>query len=61
MTNFNKPLTNKRLENIRKQFLAHHDRILDMYDAGSFVEVKGTVGGDVVTYRYYNNGEVFER
>lgn len=61
MTNFNKPLTNKRLENIRKQFLAINDRILDMYDAGSFVEVTGTVGGDVVTYRYYNNGKVYQR
>lgn len=61
MTNFNKPINNKRLDNVRKRFLEHHDRILDMYDAGAFVEVTGTVGGDVVTYRYYNNGDVFER
>lgn len=61
MTNFNKPLKNKRLDDIRKRFLAINDRILDMYDAGSFVEVTGTVGGDVVTYRYYNNGKVYQR
>ena len=37
------------------------DKILDVYDAGNFVEVVGRKGGDVLTFRVYNNGEICER
>ena len=35
--------------------------IIEMYDCGSFWEVTGRAGGDVLTYRIYSNGSVCER
>lgn len=58
---FNKPRTNKRVEDAKRRFMECYDYILDVYDAGDFVEIVGRVGGDTVTLRYYNNGDVFER
>ena len=37
------------------------DYIIDYYDTPDFVEVTGRVGGDVVTYRIYDDGSVYER
>ena len=37
------------------------DYIMDYYAAPDFVEVTGRVGGDVVTYRIYDDGSVYER
>lgn len=35
--------------------------IIDYYKTADFVEVTGKAGGDVLTYRIYNNGQVIER
>ena len=37
------------------------DYIMDYYAAPDFVEVTGRVGGDVITYRIYDDGSVYER
>ena len=37
------------------------DKILNTYRAKDFVEVIGQKGGDVYTYRIYNNGSITER
>lgn len=34
------------------------DKVLDSYDAGNFVEITIRQGGDVNTYRVYNNGAI---
>ena len=35
--------------------------IIDHRTAPDFVEVTGKIGGDVVTYRIYNDGSMYER
>lgn len=37
------------------------DKVLDCYDAGSFVEITIRQGGDVNTYRVYNSGAITAR
>lgn len=37
------------------------DKVLDSYDAGSFVEITVRQGGDVNTYRVYNSGAITAR
>ena len=37
------------------------DYIMDYYATPDFVEVTGRMGGDVITYRIYDDGSVYER
>ena len=37
------------------------DYVMDHYTAPDFVEVTGKMGGDVITYRIYDDGSVYER
>lgn len=37
------------------------DTIIDYYETKEFTEVTGRAGGDVLTYRIYNDGTVTER
>ena len=37
------------------------DTILDIYQTGSYIEFTCRAGGDVCTYRVYNNGTITER
>ena len=37
------------------------DYIIDCYAAPDFVEVTGKMGGDIITYRIYDGGSVYER
>ena len=37
------------------------DNIIDYYETRDFIEVTGRAGGDVLTYRIYNNGTVTEK
>lgn len=41
--------------------LEHLEYIMDHRTAPDFVEVTGRMGGDVVTYRIYNDGSIYER
>ena len=37
------------------------DYIMDFYVAPDFVEVTGRMDGDVITYRIYDDGSMYER
>ena len=37
------------------------DRILDVYAWADFVDITGTMGGDVIKRRYYDNGTECDR
>ena len=37
------------------------DYIMDYYTAPDFIEVTGRMGGDVIIYRIYDDGSVYER
>lgn len=41
--------------------LEQMDYTMDYHTAPDFVEVTGRVGGDVITYRIYDDGSVYER
>ena len=53
--------TTERVKNAQNKALEHLDYILEMVPASDFVEIVGRVGGDVVTYRVYNDGSVCEK
>lgn len=46
---------------VKRQFKGRFDKIIDTYDCGDFVEITGRIGGDVITYRVYNDGRICER
>ncbi len=35
--------------------------ITDVHETPDFVEVRGECGGDVLTYRVYDDGDIYER
>ena len=37
------------------------DYIMDYYTAPDFVEVTGKMGGDIITYRIYDDDSVYKR
>lgn len=53
--------TTERVKNAQNKALEYLDYILEMVPASDFVEIVGRVGGDVVTYRGYNDGSVCEK
>ena len=46
----------------RKYIKAHSpiEKILYSADYGDYVQIGGKAGGDVLTYRYYSDGDVYE-
>ena len=50
-----------RVKKAMELALEHLDYIIDHRTAPDFVEVTGRMGGDVVTYRIYNDGSMYER
>ena len=50
-----------RVEKALTIALEHLEYIIDYRTASDFVEVTGRIGGDVITYRIYNNGSIYER
>lgn len=53
--------TTERVKNAQNKALEYLDYILEMVPASDFVEIVGRVGGDVVTYRVYNDSFVCEK
>lgn len=53
--------TAERVRKAQDKALEHLDYILETVPALDFVEIVGRVGGDVVTYRVYNDGSVCEK
>lgn len=37
------------------------DKVIAAYDAGNFVELIVSHGGDTITWRVYNDGKIYER
>jgi hypothetical protein len=50
-----------RVQKAEEKALERLDYILEYYSAPDFVEIVGRIGGDTVTYRVYNNGDIYER
>lgn len=51
--------TAKRIRKAQDKALERLDYILETVPTPDFVEIVGRVGGDVVTYRVYNDGSVY--
>lgn len=50
-----------RVKKAMELALEHLDYIIDYEVTTDFVEIVGKMGGDVVTYRIYDDGTVYER
>lgn len=53
--------TEERIRKAQDKALERLDYILETVSALDFVEIVGRVGGDVVTYRVYNDDSVCEK
>lgn len=51
--------TAERVRKAQDKALERLDYILETVPTSDFVEIVGCVGGDVVTYRVYNDGSVY--
>lgn len=51
----------ERIRKAQDKAMEHLDYIMETVDVPDFVEIVGCVGGDVVTYRVYNDGSVCEK
>ena len=51
----------KRIESAKKRALEYFDYILETRPAKGFVEIVGSMGGDVLTFRFYDNGSMSQR
>lgn len=51
----------ERIENAQNRALERLDYVTDYSVASDFVEVTGKIGGDTVTFRVYDNGDMYER
>lgn len=45
----------------QKKICGRLDYIIDIYESVGFVDITGKIGGDIITYRVYDNGTVTER
>lgn len=52
---------NKRLEAAYSIVLERVDYVIDHYVAPDFCEFVCSIGGDVIKYRVYDDGTVYER
>ncbi len=53
--------TEERIRKAQDKALERLDYILETVSDKDFVEIVGRVGGDVVTYRVYDDGSVYEK
>lgn len=49
----------ERVRQAQDKVLEHLDYIMEIVPTPDFVEIVGRVGGDVVTYRVYDDGSVY--
>lgn len=49
-----------RVKKAMELALERLDYIMDYYTVLDFVEVTGRTGGDVITYRIYDDGSIYE-
>ena len=50
-----------RIEQAEDRALESMDYILETIPTPDFVEIVGRMGGDIITYRVYDNGDMYER
>lgn len=51
----------RRVDRAQEKVLECLDYIMECSETPDFVEMAGRVGGDVVTYRVYDDGTMYER
>lgn len=51
----------ERVKRVQERALESLDYVMDYHVDPDFVEVTGRMGGDVVTYRIYDDGRMYER
>jgi hypothetical protein len=51
----------ERVSKAQDRALEHLDYVMNCRTAPDFVEVTGYMGGDVITYRIYDDGRMYER
>lgn len=51
----------ERIEQAEDRALESMDYILETIPTPDFVEIVGRIGGDIITYRVYDNGDMYER
>lgn len=51
----------ERVRKAQDKALEHLDYILETISTPDFVEIVGSVGGDTITYRVYDDGSVYEK
>jgi hypothetical protein len=51
----------ERVNRAQDKALESLDYVIDCREAPDFVEVTGYIGGDVITYRVYDDGRMYER
>lgn len=51
----------ERVNKAQEKALESLDYVMDYHEAPDFVEVIGRMGGDVITYRVYDDGTMYER
>ncbi len=52
---------NGRTGRAQEKALKYLDYVMECFETPDFVEVTGRVGGDVVTYRVYDDGSMYVR
>lgn len=50
-----------RIQKAQNRALESLDYILETIPATDFVEIVGRMGGDIVAYRVYDDGSIYER
>lgn len=54
-------MNKRRVEQVQERALENLDYVMKCREAPDFVEVTGSIGGDIVTYRVYDNVDVYAR
>lgn len=54
-------MNKRRVEQVQESALGNLDYVMECRKASDFVEVTGSIGGDIVTYRVYDNVDVYAR
>lgn len=52
---------NDRIQRAQERALESLDYVMESREMPDFVEVTGRMGGDVITYRVYDDGSIYER
>ena len=50
-----------KVQKAQDRALERLDYIMETYPTADFVEIVGSVGGDIVTYRVYDDGSMYEK